>query len=359
MDILWFIPGHFDGRFLGTMLSRRKTSHEYLKQVAIAADTLGYTGCLIPTGQTCEDAWLVAASMIPLTRDLKFLVAARPGLMSPSLSARMASTLDHLSNGRAMINVVVGGDPVELAGDGLHVSHDQRYELADEFLTVWRGLLAGEEVNFKGQHYDIRGGKIMMPTVQHPYPPIYFGGSSPAAMDCAARHVDVFLMLGEPPHLIAEKIEKMRAKAAEYGRTVRFGLRVHIIVRDKESEAWDYAYTLLQHADDAAIAQAQAMLARFDSTGQREMMQLHKGSREQLEVSPNLWAGIGLVNKGVGTALVGDPEIVAARLQEYADLGIDTFILSSYPHLEEAYRVAELVLPRLPAWQNRSRAVIR
>lgn len=357
MDVLWFIPGHFDGRYLGTLHKRRRTSHEYLKQVAIAADTLGFTGCLIPTGQACEDAWLVAASMIPLTRNLKFLVAARPGLMSPALSARMASTLDHLSNGRAMINVVAGGDPVELAGDGLHISHDERYALTDEFLTVWRGLLSGEEVNFQGNYIDIRGGKIVMPTVQKPHPPIYFGGSSPAGMECAAKHVDVYLMLGEPPEKIAEKIAKMKAKAAEHGRTIRFGLRIHVIVRDTEQEAWDYAYNLLQYADDDAIAKAQEMLARFDSTGQGEMRQMHKGSREQLEISPNLWAGIGLVNKGVGTALVGSPDIVAERLQEYAELGIDTFILSSYPHLEEIYRVAEYVLPRFPAWADRPRSI--
>jgi alkanesulfonate monooxygenase len=359
MDVLWFIPGHFDGRYLGTMMSRRRTSHEYLKQVAIAADTLGYTGCLIPTGQECEDAWMVAASMIPLTTNLKFLVAARPGLMSPTLSARMAGTLDHLSNGRAMINVVVGGDPVELAGDGLHISHDERYDLADEFLTVWRGLLSGETVTYKGKFIDVRDSEIRMPTVQKPHPPVYFGGSSPAAMECASKHVDVYLMLGEQPDRIAEKIDRMREAAAKHGRTMRFGLRIHIIVRDREQDAWDYAYQLLEHADEEAIARAQHNLARFDSTGQQDMMQLHKGSREQLEISPNLWAGIGLVNKGVGTALVGDPDIVAERLQEYAELGIDTFILSSYPHLEEAYRVAELVLPRFPAWQNRSKAVMR
>ena len=158
--VFWFIPTHGDGRYLGTSEAGRATSHAYMRQIAQAVDDLGYEGVLLPTGASCEDAWVVASSMIPLTKRLKFLVAIRPGLMSPSLAARMAATFDRLSDGRLLINVVTGGDPVELAGDGLHVSHDERYEMTDEFLTIWRKELAGETVDFQGKHLDVRGGKV-------------------------------------------------------------------------------------------------------------------------------------------------------------------------------------------------------
>ena len=148
--------------------------------------------------------------------------------------------------------------------------------------------------------------------------------------------------------MVAEKLERVRREARELGREVRFGIRLHVVVRETEREAWDAAEDLIQYVDEAKILQAQEFMTRRDSEGQRRMMTLHGGSRENLEVSPNLWAGIGLVRPGVGTALVGSPEIVAQRMQEYADIGIETFILSGYPHLEEAYRFAELVFPLLP-----------
>jgi alkanesulfonate monooxygenase len=260
----------------------------------------------------------------------------------------MAASFDRLSNGRLLINVVTGGDPVELAGDGLHLSHSERYELTDEFLSVWRAIAAGEETNFSGDYLNIQGGKLLFPPVQTPYPPLWFGGSSPIAQQIAAKHVDVYLTWGEPPKQVAEKINTVRQLAEAQGRTLRFGIRLHVIVRETQSEAWDAAEQLIRYVDDEAIALAQKVYARLDSEGQRRMTQLHNGKREALEISPNLWAGVGLVRGGAGTALVGDPDTVAARMLEYTDLGIDTFILSGYPHLEEAYRVAELLFPRLP-----------
>ena len=155
------------------------------------------------------------------------------------------------------------------------------------------------------------------------------------------------LTWGEPPAAVAEKIEQVRAKAAKLGRTIRFGIRLHVIVRETNDEAWKAADKLISHLDDETIARAQASLSRFDSVGQQRMAALHGGSRDNLEVSPNLWAGVGLVRGGAGTALVGDGPTVAARVKEYADLGIDTFIFSGYPHLEESYRVAELLFPHL------------
>ncbi|RCJ22203.1 alkanesulfonate monooxygenase [Nostoc sp. ATCC 43529] len=348
MQLLWFIPTHGDGRYLATATGGRAVSFAYLRQIAQAVDDLGYTGALLPTGRSCEDAWIVASTLVSLTRQMRFLVAIRPGLVSPGIAARMAATFDRLSSGRLLINVVTGGDPVELAGDGLHLDHDRRYELTDEFLTVWRAIASGEQANLEGEYLKIQDGKLLFPPVQKPYPPLWFGGSSPIAQRIAAKHVDVYLTWGEPPAQVAEKIASVKRLAQAQGRTLRFGIRLHVIVRETESEAWDAANQLIKYVDDEAIAKAQKAYARMDSEGQRRMTQLHHGSREALEISPNLWAGVGLVRGGAGTALVGDPQTVAARILEYADLGIESFILSGYPHLEEAYRVAELLFPHLP-----------
>lgn len=348
MELLWFIPTFGDGRYLGTAIGGRAVTYSYLRQIAQAVDDLGYSGALLPTGRSCEDAWIVASSLISATQRMRFLVAIRPGLVSPGAAARTAATFDRMSNGRLLINVVTGGDPVELAGDGVHLDHTARYQLTDEFLTIWRAIARGEEASFSGEYFQIEGGKLLFPPVQSPYPPLWFGGSSPIAQQFAAKHVDVYLTWGEPPQQVAEKITAVRKLAAQQGRTLRFGIRLHVIVRETESEAWDAANKLIQYVDEDAIAAAQKVYARLDSEGQRRMTQLHGSNRQALEVSPNLWAGVGLVRGGAGTALVGDPDTVAARMLEYTELGIETFILSGYPHLEEAYRVAELLFPRLP-----------
>lgn len=349
MQVFWFVPTHGDGRYLGTSHRGRATDLSYMRQIVQAADRLGYAGVLLPTGKSCEDAWIVASALISSTEHLKFLVAIRPGLVSPTLGARMAATFDRLSAGRLLINVVAGGDPEELAGDGVHLSHDDRYVQTDEFLSVWRDVMTRhEQVSFSGQYYDIKNASLLYPPVQEPYPPLWFGGSSSAAVEVAGKHVDVYLTWGEPPAAVAEKIANAKSAAAAQGRTLRFGIRLHVIVRETEREAWDAADDLISQLDEATIAAAQKVFARFDSEGQRRMAALHNGSRESLEISPNLWAGVGLVRGGAGTALVGDPETVAARMREYADLGIETFILSGYPHLEEAYRFAELTFPHLP-----------
>lgn len=355
MEVFWFIPTHGDGKYLGTGHGARAVDFDYMSQIAKAADSLGFGGVLLPTGKSCEDPWIAASALIPITRRLKFLVAVRPGLMSPTIAARMASTFDRISGGRLLINVVTGGDPVELAGEGLHLSHDARYDLTDEFLTVWRKALQGEEIDFAGEYIRIDGGKVLYPPVQQPYPPLYFGGSSEAGHKVAGRHVDVYLSWGEPPEQVEEKIAVVRELAAQQGRTVRFGIRLHVIVREKEEEAWKAAEELIGYLDDETIAGAQKILDRFDSVGQRRMMNLHGGSREALEISPNLWAGVGLVRGGAGTALVGDAQTVADRMKAYAELGIETFILSGYPHLEEAYRTAELLFPLLPLANKQER----
>jgi len=358
MKILWFIPTHGDSRYLGTSRGARVADFDYYRQVAIAADSLGYEGVLLPTGRSCEDSWIVAASLIEATRRLKFLAALRPGLVQPVQSARMAATLDRLSGGRLLVNLVTGGDPDELAGDGLFLPHEERYALSTEFLTVWREVLRasheGEAVDFDGDQLRVKGGKLLYPPVSRPYPPVFFGGSSGPAIELAAEQVDTYLTWGEPPAAVAEKLGEVRQRAQAKGRRLEYGIRLHVIVRETEEEAWAAAGDLVKHLDEDVIAAAQAKFAAMDSVGQRRMAELHQGRfnkddiRSGLEISPNLWAGVGLVRGGAGTALVGNPQQVADRLQEYAALGLEYFVLSGYPHLEEAYRFAELVFPLLP-----------
>lgn len=352
MKIFWFIPTHGDSRYLGTSKGARVVDHAYMKQIAVAVDNLGYEGVLIPTGRSCEDPWLTAASLIDATKRLKFLVALRPGVTTPALAARMAATFDRLSGGRVLLNLVTGGDEKELKGDGVYEDHETRYKTATEYTTIWREILkrshTGESYTFHGERLSVDEAKLLYPPVQHPHPPLWFGGSSDAAIELATDQVDTYLTWGEPPAAVKEKIENVRAKAAAKGRKLNYGIRLHVIVRETNEEAWKAAEELIQYVDDATIAAAQAKFKSMDSVGQRRMAELHNGDRTKLEVSPNLWAGVGLVRGGAGTALVGDPETVAARIQEYADLGIDTFIFSGYPHLEESIRFAELVFPLLP-----------
>jgi len=358
MKIFWFIPTHGDSRYLGSARGARVADLAYFKQIAIAADTLGYEGVLLPTGRSCEDPWIVAASLIDATRRLKFLVALRPGLVQPVQSARFAATFDRLSGGRLLVNLVTGGDADELAGDGLHLDHRERYALSSEFLSIWRETLARSHgdaaFDFDGDHLRVKGAKLLYPPLQRPHPPVFFGGSSDEAHELAAQQLDTYLTWGETPAAVAAKVADVRQRAARHGRRLSFGIRLHVIVRETEDEAWRAAAEVLSQLDGSTVGAAQARFAQMDSVGQRRMAELHKGKfnrhdvREGLEIAPNLWAGVGLARGGAGTALVRNPQQVAARIEEYAALGLEHFILSGYPHLEEAHRFAELVFPLLP-----------
>lgn len=348
LDFLWFIPSAGDNAYLSHPETDRAPTPRYLREIAVAADRLGYSGVLLPTGAHCTDAWITAASIAPFTERLRLLVAARPGLIHPSEAVRQAAALDRLTGGRALVNIVTGGSPQALAADGLFLDHHERYVQTEEFLNIWRQLANGERVTHKGKYLSIDKGQLLFPFVQEPHAPIWFGGSSDIAREIAAQHVDVYLAWGEPPAQLKEVIEDVRERAARRGRTIRFGIRLHIIVRETEGQAWDAANELIKYVtDDAIEAFQRAMSKGSDSVGQSRMSALHNGSRANLEVSPNLWAGIGLVRTGAGTALVGDPDTIAERLEEYAQLGVDTVIASGYPHLEEAHRVAELLFPKL------------
>lgn len=348
IDFLWFIPTSGDGSYLGSADLNRDTDIGYLTQIAQAVDRLGFSGVLLPTGVACEESFVTAAALAANTQKLKFLVAIRPGTASPAYYARLASTLDRISNGRLLLNIVVGGSPSELAGDGIFLKHDERYDHANEFFEVFEELMAKGTATLDGKYIKATGARLALPPVQSPRPPLYFGGSSDAGIDFAVGRVDKYLTWGEPPAQVAEKVEKVRAAAKLTGRDVSFGIRLHFIVRETDDEAWAAADRLISQLDDETIREAQQRFtAESDSVGQKRMAALHGGRRDKLEVSPNLWAGVGLVRAGAGTALVGSPKTIAARLREYQEIGIETVIGSGYPHLEEAYRVAELLFPEL------------
>ncbi|MHC2455065.1 alkanesulfonate monooxygenase [Rhizobium leguminosarum] len=356
INFLWFIPTSGDGTYLGSSELNRAPEIGYLTQIAQAVDRLGYCGVLLPTGVACEESFVTAAALAAKTEKLQFLVAIRPGTASPAYYARLATTLDRISNGRLLLNIVVGGSPAELAGDGIHLEHDERYAHAEEFFTVFEELLEKGTASFDGKYIKATNARLGFPSVQNPRPPLYFGGSSDAGIDFSVGRVDKYLTWGEPPAQVAEKITKVRKAAGERGREVSFGIRLHFIVRETDDEAWEAAERLIRHLDDDTIREAQERFVHeSDSVGQKRMAALHGGRRDKLEVSPNLWAGVGLVRAGAGTALVGSPKTVAARLREYQEIGIDTVIGSGYPHLEEAYRVAELLFPELGITREQQR----
>lgn len=358
----WFLPTSGDSRDIvggghgaaqGAVPRRREPTIAYLTQTARAAEDLGFVGALTPTGPFCEDAWVTTAMLTQTTERLKYLVAFRPGYYSPTLAAQMGASYQRQSGGRLMVNVVTGGEQAEARAYGDPLGKDGRYARTGEFLQIVGDLWAGKEVDFAGDHLHVEHASLRR--LPDPVPQIYFGGSSPEAIEVAAHHADVYLTWGEPPAQVSEKLEQVRARAAAAGRTLRFGIRLHVIARDRSEDAWAVAGRLLEGLDPARIAAAQAGLASSESVGQQRMRALHLGSTENLEIAPNLWAGVGLVRGGAGTALVGSHEEVAERILEYHALGIDEFILSGYPNLEEAYWFGEGVLPllgRLGHWQH-------
>ena len=356
----WFLPTNGDSRYLagggvrpGVASGDRRASLGYLSSIVRAAEEFGFTGALVPTGAWCEDAWLTAAMLARESERLAFLVAFRPGLLSPTLAAQMAATFTAHAPGRLLLNVVTGGEAHEQRAYGDHLAKDDRYARCAEFLAIVRRLWAGETVTARGAHLHVVDARL--PTPPSPVPPLYFGGSSAAAGPVAAEHADVYLTWGEPVDAVARKIEWIRGLAAARDRKIRFGIRLHVITRDTAEDAWRQAGLLLDALDEETVAAAQAGLARSESTGQQRMRELHERHRADgswrdpraLEVAPNLWAGVGLVRGGAGTALVGSHAEVAERIAEYASLGIDEFILSGYPHLEELYWFGEGVLPQL------------
>lgn len=349
MNVLWYMCAP-DGAYPWKAEGSRTIDYGYYKQLAQAYDHLGFTGALFATG--AHDVWPLAGALLPYTERMKFLIAFHPGLIAPTLLAKMAATFQEFSNGRLMLNVV-SGDAKMLGAYGMMLPHDERYVMADEYLTIWHRLMAGESVTHKGKYFQTEGAKLALPagsTIKPP--PLWFGGSSDSAIEVAAKHVETYLSWGETPEQMGDKVAKVKLHAEAHGRSLNYGIRLYVIVRQTDEKAWEAAADLYEQMDEAAIAANQRFVSNTDSVGQQRMSAMHGGIKpdnlRDLEISPNLWAGIGLVRPGPGTAIVGSPDTVIRTLEAYQQVGVDTFILSGMPLLEEAYRFGELVLPRLP-----------
>ena len=359
----WYLPTNGDSRGIvgagddsqhisGIGGQFRPATLDYLVDIARSAERLGFEGVLTPTGSWCEDAWLSTMAISQHTERLKFIVAFRPGFISPTLAAHQAATFQRLTEGRLMINIVTGGDPVEQRRYGDRLDHDQRYARSGEFIAAFKGVSHArnsvQPFNFHGEHYHLEQATLL--PSPWPVPPVFFGGSSPAAQQVAAAQADTWISWGEPPEQVAPQLETVRALAAAQGRTPSFGIRFHVISRDTEEEAWREAARLLNGITPERIHSAQSLLGRTESVGQKRMSALLEDIQAEqvnpenvrlLEVAPHIWSGYALVRGGVGTAIVGSHQQVAEKIQAFHALGSEHFILSGQPHLEEAYWFAE------------------
>lgn len=361
LTLHWFLPTYGDSRGItsgghgaGFHHGSREVDLDYLTQIALAAEHNGFESVLTPTGLWCEDAWITTSALIARTSRLKFLVATRPGQVSPTIIAQQAAAFQKFSNNRLFINIVVGGEDHEQRAFADYSTKEERYLTSAEALTILDHLWNDPQpYSFEGKFLRIENAQLkQLPEVS---PAIFFGGSSDLGIQVASRHSNVYLTWGEPVANAKEKIDRVRREADSVGRELEYDIRLHIIARPTDEEAWDVAQRLLDGIDPAEVEKIQAGLARSQSEGQRRMTELHHQgagfssgqSARVLEIEDNLWAGVGLVRGGAGTALVGSYESVAAAIKRYYDVGFTHFVLSGYPHLEETYYVGEGVVPAL------------
>ena len=357
----WFIPIDGDGAHLGTYRAERPPTFQYLRQVVETAEEHGFYSLLIPTRfanglfeetAPLAETWTMVTALASVTSRIRFLVAVRPGFISTGLFAQMAATLDQISGGRLDINIVPGGIQGDFERLGEVSDHAHRYERAEEFISACRKLWeTPEPVIFEGEHIRLNGA-ICSPGPVDQGPKFYLGGASDRALGLAGRQSDVYLAWIQPQGAIASHLERARAQFAASGRPAVFGLRTHLVVRETESEAWDAAEDLLSRSEDVVKSQREAAYAGTAMVGQRAQAQAAADHRP----GARLWNGISTVRVNCGTAIVGTPEQVAEELLGYWRLGIDEFILSGFPHVEECQRVASDLLPALRSSIERERS---
>ena len=342
----WFIPIDGDGSRLGTARAERPPDFDYLTRVVQTAEAQEFHGLLIPTrfvnglfdeGAPLMETWTTATALAAVTNRIRFLIAVRPGFIAAGLLAKMVATLDQISRGRVDINIVPGGIRHDFERLGVDSDHAGRYEQAEELMRACRALWTGGVTDFSGQHVTLRGARC----VPRPFgtPRFYQGGASPRAEALAAREADVYLLWIEPLEEIAARIERVREAYASCGRMPVFGLRTHLVVRDDPDEAWEAAHALIADAHPDVLRQRQTVAA-----GGRPTAGTDAGSHR---LGRHLWSGLSTVRVNCGSALVGTPQQVAEELYAYWKLGVDEFILSGFPHVEESVRVRRAVLPRL------------
>jgi alkanesulfonate monooxygenase len=348
MHLFWFVPSMGDEGRLGDPATAVAPSLEHLVRVAQSAEAAGFEGMLVPTGEMCHDAWIVASTLAQHTSSIRFLVAFRPGFVNPPVAARMAASLDRFSKGRLLLNVVTGGHPHELAKDGdVGVDHDARYRRTEEFLEVVLRSWHEEGWSHAGEFFSVENGGIAQQPKQQPHPRIYLGGASEAAMRAAAKYADVYLMWGEPVERMAERAAAAKKMAVDLGRTLEVGTRFQVVCRETDEEARAAADELVSMVDEGYGERMRSHADRTDSVGQARQNELRDAAAGDDWLTDVLWNGVARARLGASVALVGSGPSIKRALEEYVDAGIDTFILSGYRHDEEAERVGRHLLPLL------------
>jgi len=348
----WFIPTNGDTSCFGDPSQEITLSMEYFEKVALAAEAAGFDYALVPTTEMCWEAWITAAYLAAKTDKLKYLLALKPGYIHPVQLAKMVGTFDQISGGgRIYINLIAGLSATVARADGQHESKEERYEQMEEEIRLLKDLVSTDNVTFKGKYYNVDCPSINPKAIQKPYPPFFLGGGSGMAAEISAKYSATHLFWGDYPERIAAQIVAIRKLAAKYGRAdeIDFAMRLQIICRETEDEAWAFAKQLVSSADAREDKMAQRM-AGFDSAANNRQRELSAVADNKL--TPHLWSGMTNVRPGAGTAVVGNPQQVAAQLQAFVDVGITGFCLSGYPHAEEAEIFGTHVMPLL--MNNRS-----
>lgn len=342
-EISWFCPlCDDDYRYLGVPQPELRSSFPHCRDILLRAERAGFDNILLPSGfQLGIDSFTFAGGVAAMTERMRLLVAVRCGEMHPPQLARQLATLDQMLGGRLTINIIgsdLAGSPV----DGAF-----RWQRCREVMQILRTLLNGEDLDHQGEAYQLELAAPNARTVSGRCPPFYIGGFSPAARDCSAAEADVFLMWPDTLPKVKAIIDDMRERAAGYGRTLRYGYRVHLIVRETEAEARAAARELVSKLDDSTGNAIRNKSLDAKSAGVIAQAAMRDASDDEGYIEEHLWTGIGRARSGCGAALVGDPDQVVAKLRQYMELGIEAFILSGYPHAEAADLVGRYVLPRL------------
>lgn len=341
-EISWFSAlCDDDYEFLGVPDPALRSSWEHCRDIVLQAETAGYDNCLLPSGYALGiDTTAFAAGIAPLLRRMRLLMAVRIGESWPPQLARQIATIDRMLGGRLTVNIISSDLPGEALDSG------PRYARTVEAMHILRTLLDGKSLDHDGEFWKLKLDPPRVTTVSERCPPFYFGGLSEAAREAAAEGADVYLMWPDTMEGVRGIVADLRARATRRGRTLRFGYRVHVVVRETEAEARVAADRLLSKLDDTAGAAIRSRSLDSQSAGVRRQAELREGSDDGY-VEANLWTGIGRARSGCGAAIVGDPDQVIAKLQAYREAGIDAFILSGYPHVAEADLFARHVLPRI------------
>lgn len=327
----------------------REPTLAYATRLAQASEKGGFDAILIPVFNNCLDSLVTASALVRSTEKLKFLVASRTGFTAPATFARQLGTLDYYSEGRAMVNIISGGNPVELKADGEFLDHDSRYRRTGEFMHVLKRLFTEDGFNHEGEFYRLENASLFYKSVQKPYPKIYFGGASSAGKAVAAKETDVYMLYGETLELTKAEIDEMNRLAAQHNRTLEYCMSMQIFLGETEEQAWEYATSRLSKLSSKDFeAKAERTMKQNQSIGEKRLHELMEASRsDNFRIGPNLWAGLTQVSGGGTLSLVGTPDQVADRLLEYAALGINKFMLRGYPILETVEAIGRDVIPRV------------